>query len=508
VTESKPLPLRVKLAFGIGAVGETAYMGMFNTFITIYYNQAIGLSNTLIGLAVMLALIADAITDPLVGLMSDRHRSRLGRRHPFLWAAPVPLMISLFAIFNPPESLIGQTYALFAWLAVWTILSRGFVTLFNVPHLALGGELSKQQHERSQLFSANTVFSYIAGSSFAFFAWSWFQGDRVRASDGAMVPGQLDPAAYLPLVMAVCAVILITIWICAAGTSQVAKGLSQRQGEEPSFTLIYFLQTLLRTLKNPNYLVLLCGYFFFMITSGIYDTMNVFIATYFWELEPNQIRYFGLVGLPAGILGALLAPVLMRRFDRKPVLLGGLLAAVVFAQLMVDLRLLGLMPANGDPLLLPFLLANGAGFAFTIGIGGVAIYSMIGDIVDENELVTGLREEGLFYSARALFAKASYSVGHFVAGVLLDQFVRLPFQAVPGELDADVLVRLGITAGPIMGGAALIAVFIYARYNLPRARHEEIRAAIEARAAGGSADILDTNGQETTELPDRRGTYD
>lgn len=174
----KKLPFRIKLAFGVGAVGEAAYIGMFNTFITIYYNQAIGLSNTLIGVAVMLALVADAVTDPVVGLMSDRHRSRLGRRHPFLWAAPVPLAIALFAIFNPPDSIIDQTYALFAWLAFWTILSRGCVTLFNVPHLALGGELSKKQHERSQLFSANTIFTYLAGSGFAFFAWSFFQGER------------------------------------------------------------------------------------------------------------------------------------------------------------------------------------------------------------------------------------------------------------------------------------------------------------------------------------------
>ncbi len=486
VSSSTPLAFRVKLAFGIGAVGEAAYMGMFNTFITIYYNQAIGLSNTLIGLAVMLALIADAVTDPVVGLMSDRHRSALGRRHPFLWAAPVPLVISLFAIFNPPQSLIGQSYALFGWLAVWTILSRAFVTLFNVPHLALGGELSKEQHERSQLFSANTIFTYIAGSGFAFFAWSYFQGDRQRASDGAMVPGQLDPAAYLPLIIAVCAAILITIWVCAAGTAKVAKGLSQRDENQPDFTLIYFLQTLLRTLKNRNYLILLCGYFFFMITSGIYDTLNVFINTYFWELEPNQIRYFGLFAAPAGILGALLSPVLMKKFDRKPVLLSALLGTVTFAQLVVNLRLFGVMPENGDPLLLPCLLANAVGFFFSIGVGGVAIMSMIGDIIDENELATGLREEGLFYSARAFFAKASYSVGHFVAGVMLDQFVRLPFEAVPGELSQGVLTRLGVTAGPIMGGAALLAMFIYARYRLDRKRHAEIRAAIDVRMAGDS----------------------
>ena len=218
-----------------------------------------------------------------------------------------------------------------------------------------------------------------------------------------------------------------------------------------------------------------------MITSGIYDTLNVFIHTYFWELEHNQIRWFGVVGAPAGILGAVCSPLLMKKFDRKPVLLGALLATVTFAQLAVDLRLLGLMPENGDPLLLTCLLVNAAAFLFSIGVGGVAIYSMIGDIIDENELVTGLREEGLFYSARAFFAKASYSFGHFAAGITLDYFVRLPFEAVPGEVSPDVLTRLGITAGPIMGGAALIAVFIYARYQLDRERHAEIITQINAQ---------------------------
>lgn len=87
---------------------------------------------------------------------------------------------------------------------------------------------------------------------------------------------------------------------------------------------------------------------------------------------------------------------------------------------------------------------------------------MIGDIIDENELISGVRQEGLFYSARAFFAKASNSVGHFFAGIMLEYYVRLPQQAIPGELDADIIMRLGITAGPIMGVAAIISLLITA----------------------------------------------
>lgn len=486
MSDIKPLPFRVKLCFGIGAVGEAIYFAIFIGFITIFYNQAIGLSNYLIGIATMLAVATDAITDPFIGMMSDNHRSRLGRRHPFLWAAPVPLAISIYAIFNPPAALIGNEMGLFIWLAVWTILSRAFVTLFNVPHLALGAELSKQHHERSQLFSANAIFSYMAASGFGFVAWTMFQGERVRASDGALVPGQLDPAAYVPLVMVVCAVVLITIFICAIGTQDYGRKLTQRSDPKTPLSIGFFMKSLLRTLKNRNNLILLGGYFFFMIASGIYDKMNVFIQTYLWQLEASQIRLFPLVGVVAGLTGATLAPVLMKKLDRKPVMLGALFGVCLFAQLVVNLRLLGILPENDDPMLLPSLLANAAGFAFSIGMASVAIMSMIGDVIDENELVTGLREEGLYYSARAIFGKGSYSVATLFAGMMLDFYVRLPEAALPGELEQGILTRLAITAGPIMGATTLISIGIYSMYSLNRQRHAEILEQIEVNKTQGS----------------------
>lgn len=491
-----PLTLGTKLAFGVGATGEAVYLGLFNTFITIYYNQVMELNNALIGIAIMLAMIGDAISDPVVGVVSDRWRSRFGRRHPFLWLAPVPLSITLYFVFNPPQMLLGESsdtgqWGLFAWLALWTILSRSSLTLYSVPHLALGGELSKNQHQRSQLFSANTVFAYVAGASFAFVAWSYFfAGERVREADGLLVPGHLAAEAYGPLILTACALILVSMWACAAGTAAHIPNLSAAQRTENRLTLLTLLREILSTLKNRNYMIVLFGYFFFMIASGIYDTLNVFINTYFWELAPDKIRWIGLIGAPSAMLGALLSPLLMRRFDRRPVLLAALAGTTLFAQLVVNLRLLGLLPENQDPMLMPYLLANAAGFTFSLGIGTVAVLSMLGDIIDENELVTGSRQEGLFYSARAFFAKASYSFGHFFAGVMLEYFIRLPFKAVPGELEADVVIRLGITAGPIMGLSALVALLIYSRYDLSKQRHAEIMeqlASADTRAVGKQA---------------------
>ena len=481
------ISLRGKLAFGVGAAGESVFFGLFGGFITIYYNQVIGLSNALIGTAIMLALIGDAITDPIVGILSDRWHSRFGRRHPFLIAAPIPLVLATLCIFNPPEALTAGAdgpaqMPLFAWLAFWTILSRGFVTLYHIPHLALGGELSKNQHERSQLFSANAAFGYLTLAGFAFVAWRFFfAGERVRESDGQLVPSHLDPVAYGPLVIAACAVVLIAIWVSAAGTWRYIPRLSEASSDAERMSPITLLKNIGETLKNRNYLVLAIGFFFFMITSGIYDTLEVFMFTYFWELKPEQISWVRLVGAPSAMAGALASPILMRRYDRKPVMLVSLVGAVFFAQLMVDLRLLGLMFENGDPLLLPFLLMNRAGFAFSVGVSTVVMLSMVGDIIDENELKTGERQEGLFYSARAFFAKASSSFGHFFAGLVLEYYVRMPFEAVPGQLDEQLLVRLGIMAGPVMALAAVVSLFVYSRYNLSRERHQEITKLLEQR---------------------------
>ena len=117
------LPLLTKLSFGVGAVGEWVYLGMFSTFIGIFYNQALGLPNTLIGAAILIALIGDAISDPTVGIVSDRWRSSWGRRHPFLFAAPLPLAVSLWCVFNPPEAFTlreGAVFDLSHWpLFIW-----------------------------------------------------------------------------------------------------------------------------------------------------------------------------------------------------------------------------------------------------------------------------------------------------------------------------------------------------------------------------------------------------
>ena len=186
------VPMRTKLAFGIGASGEAGTLWMFNALTFFFYNQVLGIPPDLAGYAVAIAIVFDAITDPVMGSISDRFRSKYGRRHPFMFAAPGPILIALFFIFNPPDS-VNTDFQLFAWYTVFTIFLRVSLTLFTVPHLALGAELSDDYDERSKVMSYNTLFGYVGVVFMHVFVW-FIIFDKFEG-------GQRNIDAYAPIVI-------------------------------------------------------------------------------------------------------------------------------------------------------------------------------------------------------------------------------------------------------------------------------------------------------------------
>ena len=118
-------------------------------------------------------------------------RSKLGRRHPFLYTAPLPLAASFYCIYVPPVGLHG--IPLFVWFTFFTVLFRQFLTVYQVPHLALGAELSTDYRERSVVMSYNAIFAVIGGASTYFYGWTWFKhvpgGTTVRAGYPGLAAG-------------------------------------------------------------------------------------------------------------------------------------------------------------------------------------------------------------------------------------------------------------------------------------------------------------------------------
>ena len=156
--ETAPLTVQNKVSYGVGQVCEGVKNGAFGVFVFFYYAQVLGLPTSYTGVAIFIALVMDAITDPLIGSLSDSWTSKLGRRHPFLYLAAIPLGLSLIGLFCPPE--LSQ-FGLFLWLTLFAVLTRVSITLFHVPHMSLGAELSADFHERTEIAAYRYFFGYF-----------------------------------------------------------------------------------------------------------------------------------------------------------------------------------------------------------------------------------------------------------------------------------------------------------------------------------------------------------
>ncbi|MEX2327114.1 MAG: MFS transporter, partial [Pseudomonadales bacterium] len=199
-----------KMAFGIGQFAEGLKNTGFSLFILFYYNQVLGVSGTLAGAALFVALLFDAVTDPLAGSLSDNWKSKLGRRHPFMYVSAVPLAIAFVGLFSPPENL--TEFQLFLWLTVFAILTRGAMTLYHVPHLALGAEMTENFQERTRIVAFRQFFGTFGGAAASIVGLGYFFADEHG--------GRLSVENYMPYALTLAILMVVTIWYSAWGTQK------------------------------------------------------------------------------------------------------------------------------------------------------------------------------------------------------------------------------------------------------------------------------------------------
>ena len=202
-------------AFGIGQAAEGIKGTAFNTFLLFFYQQVMGISGIYTGLALAIALVFDAVTDPVAGSLSDKLRTRWGRRHPFLLISALPLGLAFFALFNPPEDF--SEFGLFVWLASFATLVRTCLTFYHVPHLALGAEMARDYNQRSTMFAFSTLGSALGGALLAFFSYRLF-----FPTTEAFDPGLLNPEGYFGFSLLAGTAAVASILICVAAHSAPA----------------------------------------------------------------------------------------------------------------------------------------------------------------------------------------------------------------------------------------------------------------------------------------------
>jgi len=476
VTDSS-ISWRIKSFYGLGQAAESIKNFGFGTLLLLYYNQVLGLSGTYSGIAVFIAVAFDAISDPAVGSWSDGFRHRLGRRHLFMYIGAVPLGLTYYFLFWPPEGL--TEFQLFLWFTVFAVLSRTALTFFHVPYLSLGAEMSLDYQERTQIVALRTAFGMVASLVVVVLAWNFFFVE----TPGNASP-QLNRPPYFSYALLSAVIMTVMMLVSTWGTQSLIPMLTQTASDHPSFSLRQVYRDLYDALKNPAFFALFWGSLLFMVYAGVHGALTMHVLTFFWELGTNGIEYAQYGSIVGGLVGLAVIGAFHRLLDKRMTLVLGVVLTSIAGTLPVVLKMMDLMPE--DPaILVPILVFVAVLSTFGILHAGVSSASMMGDIADEHELKHSRRQEGVYFGSHNFALKCTGALGNLVAGFALD-IVDFPVNSKPGEIPAEVLFDFGLVYVVIVI-MVVAALWVFWPYDLSRERHATIRAELTRKSESATA---------------------
>ncbi|MBZ6377447.1 sugar transporter [Pacificimonas flava] len=475
-TKDKP-SLWTKFAYGFGSVAYGIKDQGFKYFLLLFYAQVVGLDSRLVSLAIMVALIADAFSDPLVGYWSDNLRSRWGRRHPFMYGAAIPIVVTYYFLWTPPDGL--SQAQLFWYVVILSILIRTIITLYETPGAALAAELTQDYDQRSSLLSWRYFFGWSGGNIMTVVSFGLI---FAAFSTEAIPNGQFNPEAYRVYALAACSIILISILVSSLGTHARIKDLPKAPPQR-TLTLGIMFREILETFRSRSFAALFIASLLGYIASGLGAGLAFYFSTFFWGFTPMEIFYITAGVFLSAIIGAPIAAFVSRTIGKKrgAVIIG--LVAFLGSPTPVFLRLVGVMPENGDPLLFPIIFVT-----TTLDVALIICYqilaaSMLADLVEDAELRTHRRSEGLFFAAATFMRKWGEGLGIVVAGFVIS-LAGIATGAQQGEVSDLTLFRLAVIYMPVYLGFYMAMIFCISRYQLSREGHEEnLRQLDERRQA-------------------------
>lgn len=464
--------------YGLGQMTEGIKNIALAVFIMFYYNNLLGLDPMLAGTSMLIALIIDSVSDPLVGAMSDRLRSKWGRRHPFMYASILPLVVLFYLLFAPPPGL--SQWDLFLWLTVFGVLARLALTFYVVPHLAMGAELSRDYRARTQLVAwrqgANSLGCMLtyALAFMVFFPVS-----------------QRDAEAYPAYALALSLIMGSAMLISALGTHRLIPQMIKPAEAVVRASPWRILTETVHALGNRNFRWYFSGALMIYMIIGVDTALLLYLNSYLWEIEGRALTWISC-GLFVGyLLGAPFTKMLQARFEKRTVLIWSTLLIGFFQALPVVCWLFGWMPAAASITLVTTLTVMRVVQGLTTIHASVTGGSMLADVADEYELQTGRRREGVFFGAQLITYKATSGLGKFVSGIAL-AIIAWPtaaeIQAAGGVVGPDKLFWLAMMYGPFMSAFAILAVLCYSRYRLDAGDHARILDALGVKRRAEAAE--------------------
>jgi GPH family glycoside/pentoside/hexuronide:cation symporter len=446
------LPIRVKLAFGAGDLGPAVMTAIHGFFLFNFLLNVAGVGAAAAGTILLLAKIWDAVNDPIVGWLTDRTRSRWGRRRPWLLfgALPFGLAFALHWVVPP----LDDSGKFFYYLLVAILLDTA-LTVVGVPYTALTPELTDDYDERTSLNTYRFGFSILGGVLAAFLHTQIISavGDEAR---GALI------SVGIWSVLSV-----LGLWWTFWGTRGRAERLVDADdgpGFWPGLTIAF---------SNRAFLYATLIYLLSWLAIQLVQA-NLFLYARDWVGMPGEQFGFVLLGLQVMAFVAMLGwAKLSERIGKQAVYVLGVII-FIFALLA-----LFFIPAGATWMLFVVAPIGGIGVA----VGYLVPWSLIPDVVDSDELETGRRREGVFYGVFVLLQKLGLSLGLFLSGVVLEWVGYVPAApggAVPPQTE-QVLLALRILVGPVGAIILLISLIFIRLYPITRERYQAIKQALAER---------------------------
>jgi Na+/melibiose symporter-like transporter len=295
----------------------------------------------------------------------------------------------------------------------------------------------------------------------------------------------LNPAGYGTYGLVASLIMFVSILVSALGTHAYIPSLKRPPAKRVAGVGGAFRE-LAETLSNRSILALFSASIFAAVAAGLIGALAIYINTYFWELTSSQISVIVLGYFVSAILAVAIAPTLSRSMGKKRAAIVTSFAAILIGPAPVALRLVGLFPANHTTALLLLLFVFGMVSIALLIMSGILTSSMVADIVEDSEVSTGRRSEGVFVAANSFVLKAVSGIGIFASSLLLGA-IGFPRGAKPGQVDPDVVHRLGLVYAPTIVVLYLIALAFLATYRISRHTHEDnLRRLAESRDSGAA----------------------
>lgn len=464
------IPLLDKIGYGSGNFSIGIANQVIGTYLVFYCTVILNIPGSLVGLAVSLSIIWDAITDPVMGYFSDITKSRIfGRRHQYILIGGLGLGISNYLLWNINSGF--SDYLNFLIIFVLILIFKTFSTIYGTPYSALGAELSSDYNERTNIQAVKTVF-FLLGLSFVsvFGMFVFFRPTPEFPS------GQLNPSSYSSMGIFSSILIIIFALLCFYSTKKYIPTINNNNDKKETgdAKVKTPLSAFKEILLNKSFRYVALAYMFTNIATALVSNTGLHVFTYTFSLSNTNIGLIIGIQLLVSIISQPVWSLASKRLDKKPSMTLGIILCFISSLFFLILVIMKDHVQGNALYFIPFavLAGFGTGGLFTLP------HSMIADVIDLDELNTGRRSEGSYYGCLTLFYKFSQSITLLLIGFVLD-FVKFD-ASLPIQAESTVFV-LGLMLSIGSGLSFIAALFSLSRYSLTRSRVEDIQKKIAER---------------------------